>query len=236
MQLVHYTVFGVAWLRQMNFVTQPGVELYKSIANRIFSEARAAGGVERTREWQAMMKSGRQACYGGLVTLHYDRLCLDVEPDAAGAPALYASILRRLAAERRIEYGELTFFGDTRYSQPGAAIRKRLERAAAQLFAERLKMPTDVYEGPAMNHSYHEMIIGHGRCFSTVLICEKPEQYAAARYSPDYHRSQFLATQLALAERGRAVVAITLKNMEEQALHALEDFFHRAAHCLKARI
>jgi hypothetical protein len=80
------------------------------------------------------------------------------------------------------------------------------------------------------------MIIGHGKCFSTVLACEKPQHYAPARYAPDYHLSQFLATQIALAERGRPVVAITLKNMEEESLHALEDFFHRAAQCLKARI
>jgi glucose-6-phosphate isomerase len=32
MQFMHYAVFGMAYLRDMNFVKQPGVELYKSIA------------------------------------------------------------------------------------------------------------------------------------------------------------------------------------------------------------
>ena len=34
MQLIHYAVFGLGYLRNMNFVTQPGVELYKKIAER----------------------------------------------------------------------------------------------------------------------------------------------------------------------------------------------------------
>ena len=45
-------------------------------------------------------------------------------------------------------------------------------------------MPADVYEGPAMNHSYHEMIIGHGKCFSTVLIAEPNEP----AFQPGHHR------------------------------------------------
>jgi glucose-6-phosphate isomerase len=234
MQFIHYTVFGVAYLRGMNFVTQPSVELYKSIANRIFGEAETSGGTAQTAEWKHMAGSPRQISSGGALTLHYDRLCFDVEPGGMSAPQVYAGILKKLASERRIEYGELTFFGDTRYSERGAALRKRLDRAAEQLFERRLNMPADVYEGPAMNHSYHEMIIGHGRCFSTVLVSDKQEQLPQARYAPDYHMAQFLATQMALAGRGRPVVSIRLKNLEEPSLRALDEFFRRAAACLKA--
>ncbi len=234
MQAMHYVVFGVAYLRQMNFVTQPGVELYKSIANCIFSEGQAAGGTARTAAWKQMLHSPRQAEFSGGLTLHYDRLPVGIEPSGATAPQIYASILKKLAADRRMEYGELTFFGDTRYSDRGIALRKRLDKAAGDLFERRLKMPADVYEGPAVNHAYHEMIIGHGRCFSTVLFSDKQEQLPAARYAPDYHMAQFLATQMALADRGRPVVAIRLRNLEEPSLRALDDFFHRAAACLKA--
>jgi len=233
MQFVHYTVFGLAYLRGMNFVTQPNVELYKSVAARIFAEASVAGGTDRTVEWRAMTGSPRQASFCGALTLFYDRLPDGWEPEGAGAPEIYAAILKKLAAGRRIEYGELTFFGDTRYSARGAAVRKKLDRAAESLFERRLNMPADVYEGPAMNHSYHEMIIGHGRCFSTVLLSERQEQLPEARYAPDYHMAQFLATQIALAERGRPVVAILLRNLEEPALEALAGFFRRAAACLK---
>jgi glucose-6-phosphate isomerase len=233
MQFIHYTVFGVAYLRDMNFVTQPGVELYKCFANRIFSEAEAAGGTVHTAEWKRVAGSPRQASFSGSVTLNYDRLCVAIDAGDMTAPQIYAEILKKLAAERRMEYGELTFFGDTRYSAQGAALRKRLDRAAERLFERRLNMSADVYEGPAMNHSYHEMIIGHGKCFSTVLLSDKQEQLPAARYGPDYHMAQFLATQMALADRGRPVVAIRLKNIEEPSLLALDEFFRRAAACLK---
>jgi hypothetical protein len=233
MQFMHYVVFGLAYLRDMNFVTQPGVELYKSIANRIYDCAEQAGGAMRTAEWRAMAESPRQATYCGAVTLHYDRLCLDVDTEGMSAPQVYAMLLARLTCEGRVRYGELTFFGDTRYSAAGIALRKRLDRAAEDIFERRMKMPADVYEGPAMNHSYHEMIIGHGQCFSTVLLAEKQEQLPAAKYGPDYHVAQFLATQIALSERGRPVVAITLKSLDENNLRLLGDFFRRAAVCLK---
>lgn len=235
MQFIHYTVFGLGYLREMNFVTQPSVELYKSIANCIFKEAETVGGTLHTEAWQSTAASPRQApLFCGALTLNYDRLPVEIEADGLTAPQVYAKILKKLAAERKIEYGELTFFGDTRYSSEGTAVRKRLEHAAENLFERRLNMPADVYEGPAMNHSYHEMIIGHGKCFSTVLLSDKQEQLPAARYSPDYHLAQFLATQMALGDRGRAAVSIRLKDLEEPSLNALDEFFRRAAACLRS--
>ena len=51
----------------------------------------------------------------------------------------------------------------------------------------------------------------------------------------DFHGAQFLATQIALAERGRAVVSITLRDLENASLGALDEFFKQAATHLKAR-
>ena len=99
----------------------------------------------------------------GGVTLFHHRLPEAIAIDGKDAATCYATILRQLAEDRRIEYGELTFFGDTRYSAGGRALRKVLDRAGEQVFRSALKMPVDIYEGPAMNHSYHEMVIGHGR-------------------------------------------------------------------------
>jgi hypothetical protein len=219
-------VFGVAFLRKMNFVTQPSVELYKSIANRLHAEAQKAGGIEKTKAWTAMARSPKQARWRGAITLLYDGL--DGDAPEGDAPAVYGALLKGLANSRRIEYGELTFFGDTRYSPQGRAVRKALDRAGERVFRNRLKMPVDIYEGPAMNHSYHEMIIGHGRCFSTIILSEKQEQLPAAGYRADYHMAQFLATKLALEQRRRAVVALLLKDLSERTLGILEDFFHRA--------
>jgi glucose-6-phosphate isomerase len=235
MQFIHYAVFGLGYLRNMNFVTQPGVELYKSITNRLHAEAQKAGGIEKTKEWIATHSSARRAKYRNTVTLNYGWLPQKMDVSDGDAPAIYAALLSTLASDRRIEYGELTFFGDTRYNERGRAMRKVLDRAGERVFRSVLKMPVDIYEGPAMNHSYHEMIIGHGRCFSTVLISEKSERIPAADYTADYHRAQYLATQLALAERGRYVVALTVRDLEEPSLDALEAFFREVATHLKSR-
>ncbi len=225
MQSIHYAVFGLAWLRDMNFVTQPGVELYKSIANRIHSEAERCGGVRGTAAWSAVLGSARQSRWRNRVTLHHRGADADGRP----APRIFADLLR---AAPCIEYGELTFYGDMRYNPAGRALRARLHRAARTLFQTRLHMPADVYEGPAMNHSYHEMIIGHGRCFSVILLSETAETPAEPACRPDYHQAQFLATIQALEQRGRSVVAITLKDLDTATLDALEEFFNQAARCL----
>jgi hypothetical protein len=225
MQFVHYTVCGLGILRRMNFVTQPSVELYKSITSRVNAEAQKSGGIENSRAWQAMTGSPRRIAWRGALNLYYGQTGFDA--DSHAAPVIYASLIRRLAASRIVEYGELTFFGDTRYCPRGRMVRKSLDRAAERLFRARLCMPVDVYEGPAMNHSYHEMIIGHGKCFSTVLFSEKQEPGAG------YHAAQFLSTKLALEQRGRAVVAIVLKDLTEKSLAALDDFFHQAGNYVK---
>jgi glucose-6-phosphate isomerase len=234
MQFIHYAAFGVAYLRDMNFVTQPGVELFKTIANRLHAQAEKAGGIEKTREWRRMRESPRQAKWRRGVTLIYDRIAADrlptgLDASRATAPEIYAALLGPLAVAREVEYAELTFFGDTRYSSPGRALRVRLHRAAESLFRARLKMPVDVYEGPAMNHSYHEMIAGHGKCFSTVLLCEDAESIPAIGYTADYNWAQFLAAQMALSERGRPVVSILLKDLDSRTLDELDEFFRQAA-------
>ena len=86
-----------------------------------------------------------------------------------------------------------------------------------------LKMPVDIYEGPAMNHSYHEMVIGHGRCFSIVLLSEKQSRDA------DYHMAQFLATKLALERKQRTVRAILVKDLSSESIQTLEEFFSETA-------
>ncbi len=206
MQFVHYVVFGMAYLRRMNFVTQPSVELYKSIANELDSAT-------------AWKKFARGRVQHGNITL----------PPEAATPAQFAALLRDLCDSRTIEYAELTFFGDTRYNPQGRQMRRSLDRAGERLFRSRLHIPVDIYEGPAMNHSYHEMIIGHGKCFSIVLLSEKQERIAAIGYGPEYHIAQFLATQMALARKGRRVLAITVKDLGQRSLAALDEFFRQTA-------
>ncbi len=232
MQFMHYVVFGLASLRRMNFVTQPGVELYKAITNRLHAEANTGGGIVTSRQWKAFWDNPHQSRWRNRVTLRYEHAGVPVAPKEGTAPAIYAALIRSLF-ENGCRYGELTFFGDMRYSKSGIAMRRVLDRAAEVIFRSRLKAPADVYEGPAMNHSYHEMIIGHGGAFSTVLLNEQAASLPEAGYTADYHWAQFLATQMALAERGRAVVSITVKDLEPASLSALDEFFRQTARYLK---
>ena len=202
MQFIHFAVFGLGFLRNMNFVTQPAVELYKSIAAEISEEAKQVGGITATSAWKAL-RAGRR--WRGVVSVE--------------TPESLAAAIRDAANSRRIEYGELTFFGDMRYSEGGKLMRKALETAGQRLFRSKLKMPVDIYEGPAMNHSYHEMVIGHGRCFSIVLLSEKQNSQA------DYHIAQFLATKLALERKQRLVRAILVKDLSSESIETLGDFF-----------
>jgi transaldolase/glucose-6-phosphate isomerase len=233
MQMVHYAVFGLGWLREMNFVTQPGVELYKAITNPLHQNGLFQGGIEKTPEWRQLLSSPRQIKWRGGVTLHYDRLPCGFEMQDRNAAGAYAALLQQLSDAGTIEYGELSAFADTRFDKRGQGLRKVMDKAAGAIFRDRLRVPVDVYEGPAMNHSYHEMIIGHGRCLSTVLLPLKAESIPEAGHTAGYHRAQFLATQMALEQRARLVVSITIKDTSEASLRALEEFFQAAAASLR---
>jgi hypothetical protein len=64
-------------------------------------------------------------------------------------------------------------------------------------------------------------------------VNERAERiHPAARLTADYHTAQFLATQLALAERGRTVAL--LKDLEDNTQAALGHFFREVASHLKA--
>jgi hypothetical protein len=67
------------------------------------------------------------------------------------------------------------------------------------------------------------MVIGHGRCFSIVLLSEKQGQGA------DYHMAQFLATKLALERKGRLARAILVKDLSGDSIDALGEFFSETA-------
>jgi len=59
------------------------------------------------------------------------------------------------------------------------------------------------------------------------------DDFTEAAYSSEYHRAQFVATQLALSERGRQVVSILLRDLESASLRTLGDFFRAVAHQIK---
>jgi len=212
MQFIHYVTFGLGFLRDMTFVTQPAVELYKAITSEIRAEAEKLGSLQETAAWKSL---GHPRRWRGVVGIE--------------TPESLAHAISYGAKTGSIEYGELTFFGDMRYSADGIEMRHKLETAAQRMFRVKLRMVADVHEGPAMNHSYHEMIIGHGRCFSIVLLSEAQTRFAVAAYDPDYHMTQFLATKLALERKGRTVRALLVRDLTPESLAVLEEFFTETA-------
>ena len=84
MQFVHYAVFGIAYLRDMNFVTQPSVELYKSIASEIYGSRQRDGHNPRASAWRSMMRLAAAGTWRRRLTVFCDgRRC-----DAAGDDAV----------------------------------------------------------------------------------------------------------------------------------------------------
>ncbi len=240
MQLIHYVVFALGYLREMNFVTQPGVELYKDYAKKFHEDGLAKGGVEKSSAWKDAMRSKKRLKWRGGLTLSFDHLAElgllepgDLDAEHGNAPAVLATVLQRLHDQGRCSYGELTFFGDTRYDEAGRKVLRALDASGDSMFRSRLKMPVDVYEGPAMNHSYHEMIIGFGGGFSLAAISEKQGSLAKVGYKADYHRAQWLATQRALADRGRAVCGVTLPDLSDPSILALRELFSDVARRLR---
>jgi glucose-6-phosphate isomerase len=243
MQWLHYVVFGMGWLRKMNFVTQPSVELYKKIASELHEQARRRGKLEQTSSWKALARTGLRAKAPGGIVLYYDSLVragvlkpADLGARKSGAAEVLARALTRLRERKQIDYVELTFYGDTRYQESGQELRGVLETAVAGAFGERMGLLSDVYEGPAMNHSYHEMIIGHGRCFSIVILARKQAAIRSLGYRADYHRAQWLATKLALEQKRRAVVGLILPDLEPGSRQALETFFAEVGRQLPAAV
>jgi glucose-6-phosphate isomerase len=243
MQFVHYAVFGLGYLRQMNFVTQPGVELYKDYARNINEQAQAKGSIEKTDAWRSVMKADTRLNWIGGLSIDFGplvRLGLLSEADILAGhnnpTEIYAKAVESLRQSGAVSYGELTYFGDTRYQEAGRVLLKTLDEAADALFRSRLKMPVDVYEGPAMNHSYHEMIIGFGHGFSTVAITEQQASIPDIGYKADYHRAQWLATLKALEDRRRAVVALTIKDSSDKSIRTLKAFFVEAAKRVRRRL
>lgn len=242
MQFIHYVVFGLGYLRKMNFVTQPGVELYKKIAAEIHAQSQRKGGIQATSAWKGFESAECRVRWRGGLTVNFDPLCRlgllddgDLRCENGNAAAIFAKALGALVPSGKVSYGELTYFGDTRYNPSGKRFLAAMNAAADTLFRSRLKMPADVYEGPAMNHSYHEMIIGYGHGLSIPILSERQASIKRVGYTADYHQAQWLATQQALHERGRAVIPMTTRDLSDKSCQTVKEFFSEVAHRLPRR-
>lgn len=139
-------------------------------------------------------------------------------------PESLANTLRDGAERRKFSFGEMTFFGDMRYSEDGKLFRKALETGGQRLFRVKLKMPVDINEGPAMSR---------GDGFSILIIAEEQGRYSTANYDGDYNVVQFLAARAALERKRRMARAILVKDLSAESIAALEAFFSETAALLE---
>ncbi len=228
MQFIQYTVFGIAYLRGIRAAARRVAEdAGDSVAQALLEDAERAGGTEKGKAWREMVTSPHRARHRGLVNLYYDGPNTGIQPDVMDAPTVFATIVKNILAERNVECAEMIYFGDTRYCARGRAVLKVLQRSAERLFRSRLKLAVDVCEGPPAGPP------PSGKCLAVLLLNEKAERLPAADFNARHHQALFLAARLDLAKRGRNVVAVTIKDLDEGTIGALEDFFRQATAALR---
>ncbi len=140
-------------------------------------------------------------------------------------PESLAGTLRDGASRGKFSFGEMAFFGDLRYSEEGKLMRRALETGAQRIFRVKLRMPVDIQEGPGA--------MGHAESFTLLILAREQARFPTAGYEPDRNVAQFMAAKLAL-ERGRRIVrAILVKDLSNESIAALEEFFTEAAALLE---
>ncbi len=196
--LSHYLRFMEATvfaLRRLR-TTQVATDTRDELTAEILEEARREGGIDKTAAWKALPRE---------------------------TPKTLAASIASAAKSRAFSCGEIAFFGDLRYSENGALIRKVLDGAARLIFRTPFKMPAGVCEAPA------EMLLGHGGCFTILVLSTAQQRFALAAYEPDHFIAQFLATRAALEKKRRLVRAILVKDLSVESLADLEEFFSQTA-------
>ena len=71
--------------------------------------------------------------------------------------------------------------------------------------------------------------MGHGGCFTILVLSAAQDRFALAAFEPDRHIAQFLATKAALEKKRRLVRAILVKDLSIESLAGLDEFFSQTA-------
>ncbi len=196
--LSHYLRFmecTVFALRKLRS-TQVATDTRAELTEEILEEAKREGGIDKTAAWKALPRE---------------------------TPKTLAASIASAAKSHAFSCGEIAFFGDLRYSENGATIRKVLDGAARLIFRTPFKMPAGVCEAPS------EMQLGHGGCFTILVLSTAQSRFALAAFEPDRHIAEFLAAKVALEKKRRLVRAILVKDLSIESIADLEEFFSQTA-------
>jgi glucose-6-phosphate isomerase/2-phospho-L-lactate transferase/gluconeogenesis factor (CofD/UPF0052 family)/hydroxymethylpyrimidine pyrophosphatase-like HAD family hydrolase len=230
-------VATIAYLWDINFVNQPGVEGYKRQTREVLAKLEDGAKVEIPKEWQyASYKGGLNVYYtpfleAGIVTL--DELQEEVSKlnaDLSNAPAVYTALINIAAAKGldknfsggRFEVAELASYGRMTDN-----FRQIIEDARFRIFTDGLKMTSKVAEGPDKNHSFQQNIAeGKNMFFSTYFMPLKAAQPQVLEYDENSLKAQTLGTVNSLVEVGRKVVLISLNGSIAESEAITRAFFN----------
>lgn len=269
MQMLHLAVFPVAYSFGLSAVDEPLVEKYRSMV-----ELFQIKGLEDIGQWNSF-SSGVHTKYKNGITLKiYPIINLNQKKRRAIGAAEFSEQLAELEnlvpgidindpvsvyaalhliamknkdkyGEPAVQYGSLIYYGDSKNTADGAAIKRLIEKRAASFYRS-MGLPADADSGPDYNHASFSMDKGYKHGFVTAIM-SKPESRVKIDKAPDYRGGyitmQWFATMMSLCgyqasadgqalewadEEPGYVVGITIDKTDEETRVALEDFFKRA--------
>jgi hypothetical protein len=139
------------------------------------------------------------------------------------SPKSLANAISYGARSKSFACGEIALFGDLRYSENAALLRKTLDNAARLLFRQPFKMPATICEAPS------GMLFGRGDRFSLLICPAVQNRFALAQYEPDRSIAEFLATKQILENHRRQVRAILVKDLSPESIAILAEFLSETA-------
>jgi len=237
-------VATIAYLWDINFVNQPGVEAYKRQSRSVMAQLKPGEKVEVPKEWKSVSYIGRLNIYytplieAGIMT--EEELRKEVEEglgsEMSDAAAVYAAIInisRRKegdpSSQSKFEVAEIASYG-----KMDPQFRQAMQQARTNIFTRGLKIPSKLGEGPDKNHSYQQNLAqGKDMFFSTYLMPLTTLQPAELAFDENALRAQTIGTVNSLVEAKRKVVLITVSGERVYWGNVVTDFFKEVQDYLK---
>jgi triosephosphate isomerase len=231
-------VATVAYLWDINFVNQPGVEGYKKETRDVLSTLKAGAKVQVPFTWNFARYNELKVYYTPMVEagiLTEEELNAEVARLSStmdNGAAVYAALINIALAKAKANpsYGTFEVAEFASYGRMTQGFRAVVDDAIQNIFTTKLKMPAKLAEGPDKNHSFQQNIAqGKNMFFSTYfmpLVTRQPDDLV---YDDNPLRAQTIGTVNSLSKVGRKVVLITMDSTIESSKDLMAEFFHDVA-------
>ena len=222
------TVATVAYLWDINFVNQPGVEGYKQATREVMAthEESGAEDVKVPEYWKKSFSKGINVYYSSILdagVFKEQRVQSALEyisADFNNPAAVYAALLHLSQESSPFEVADIAAYG-----QMPESFRDLLQdKMRTEIFTKQLKVASKLGIGPDRNHSYQQNVAaGPDYHFSTYFLSEKNSKVDG--YPADALRAQTIGTVQSLVKEQRKAILITLDETFKNSEKELEVFF-----------